>query len=87
MSPEYWYTDREAAGVEDSLRAAPAEREHAARMIGLQRRVITELRSRRDAQEIRVAALEESLRAEKERRHTLDCDLVKHPNCTRCNCQ
>lgn len=21
-----------------------------------------------------------------EPRHTLDCDMVKHPNCTRCNC-
>lgn len=21
-----------------------------------------------------------------EARHTLDCDMVKHPNCTRCNC-
>lgn len=23
---------------------------------------------------------------EPEARHTLDCDMVKHPNCTRCNC-
>lgn len=27
-----------------------------------------------------------SSQSEPEARHTLDCDMVKHPNCTRCNC-
>ncbi len=29
----------------------------------------------------------ERLQRELESRHTLDCDMVKHPNCTRCSCE
>lgn len=62
MSVEYRYRDAEALAVQEKLTEVPEYRLEAANMIGLQRAVITELRSAHAALEVRVAALEEENR-------------------------
>lgn len=60
---EYRYRDIDAAKLEGELMSVSEWRQRAARMIGFQRAVIQELRSRHDAQLVRITALEEALQA------------------------
>jgi BMFP domain-containing protein YqiC len=62
VSIEFRYSDKVAADVESALRKVPADKLAAADMIAFQREVIQELRSQREAQNIRIAALEEENR-------------------------
>lgn len=59
MSIEYRYRDQGAADIEKALRRIPADKLAAADMIAVQREVIQELRSTRDAKDVRIKALEE----------------------------